>query len=608
MVDFTKGYNFIGMILLLRWRFKTSCMLFWLSFSVHAENGVDNAYVINNYLALQNIIHLQGDKHKPLISELIKQVNTPRYAFLKPAVLANLAVLNINEGYKVKGNKYLADAVRAFKVTPYNKYTNSALYKMSRAYLVIGQYPKSIEYTNLMNSYALQNNDKKMEIRALLNLGLIYDELQLYDLAETPLNKSLDKAVSLGDKKLEQLSLLYLVGIKIYQPDSDHRNTLKLLNRAKSIYESIGYLERLEGLTYAKMGENETAKKLLLYSLALAVKNKDLRLNQITNQSLAEFYLSQKELSLALVHAKKSLKIAVDLEHKTQVSGLNYLLAQIYKKSGDDENTLKHMLAYVEFQNSNQAKAFVEMLYEMDKSIENIAVEKKLALLENENLLNQIAIQESEKSNQFFLFIILLISVFSVALLLLWAYRNKMMLEKINYSMRDNLTGCYVRSYLSDYLPALKSRFNRHVKDGSDSVGVVIIDCDNFKPINDNHGHAAGDEVLKAIVIDISNKLRDSDLFIRWGGDEFVLICENMSLAELNNLSCRIQESIANLRVLFDGHEISITVSSGYALHDFTSAFDFDLLLKCADEYLYKSKSQGGNFYTGDMCKPNVTS
>ena len=114
MLDFKKGINFIGMILLVRWRFKAFCMLFLFSFSLHAENGEDNAYVINNYLELQNLIHLQGDKHEPLISELINQVNTPQYAFLKPAVLANLAVLNINEGYKVKGNKYLADAVRAF--------------------------------------------------------------------------------------------------------------------------------------------------------------------------------------------------------------------------------------------------------------------------------------------------------------------------------------------------------------------------------------------------------------------------------------------------------------------------------------------------------------
>lgn len=162
------------------------------------------------------------------------------------------------------------------------------------------------------------------------------------------------------------------------------------------------------------------------------------------------------------------------------------------------------------------------MLYEMDKSIENIAIEKKLALLENENLLNQIAIQKGEKANQLFVFIIILISICSLAMLLLWIYRNKMMLEKINYSMRDNLTGCHVRNYLSDYLPALKSRFKRHDKSESDSVGIVIIDCDNFKIINDNYGHSGGDEVLKTIVIDISKKLRDSDLLIRWGGDEFV--------------------------------------------------------------------------------------
>jgi len=592
--------------LTVRWGFTIFFMLFLLPFSTLAKNEIDNSSVITNYLKLQNLIHLQGDKNKHLISELINQINSPQYAFLKPAVFAHLAVLNINEGYKIKGNKYLAEAVRTFKITSYNKYTNSALYKMSRAYLLIGQYAKSIEYTNLMNAYAIRNNDRKIEIRALLNLGLIYDELQLYDLAETPLKKSLEKAISLGDSKLEQLSLLYLSGIKIYQSDSDHQNTLKLLSRAKSIYKTIGYLERLEGLTYAKIGENKTAEKLLLISLEFAINNNDFRLNQITNQNIAEFYLSQDKLSLALSHAKKSLEIAIELEHKTQISRVNYLLAKIYKGFGDDENTLKHMSAYVEFKNSNQAKAFVEMLYEMDKSIENIAIEKKLALLENENLLNQIAIQKGEKANQLFVFIIILISICSLAMLLLWIYRNKMMLEKINYSMRDNLTGCHVRNYLSDYLPALKSRFERHDKSESDSVGIVIIDCDNFKIINDNYGHSGGDEVLKTIVIDISKKLRDSDLLIRWGGDEFVLICENISLAELDSLSSRIRKSIADLCMCIDGNKISITVSSGYALHDFRSIFYFDELLKCADKYLYQSKKQGRDLHRGGVCKPNV--
>lgn len=597
-------------MLVFRCGFTVLCLFFFSLFLVHAENKTDNFDVINNYLKLQNLSHLQGDKHHDLISELITHVNTPEYAFLKPAVFANLAVLNINEGNDFKGSKYLVDAVRSFKKTTYNQYTNGSLYKISRAYLLIGQYPKSIEYTNRLNFHAVKNNDMEMEIRALLNLGLIYDELQLYDLAETPLNKSLDKATSLGDKKLEQLSLLYLSGIKIYQPDSDPNNTLKLLSRAKSIYKSIGYLERLEGLVYAQIGENRTAEKLLLQSIALAVNNQDLRLNQVANQSIAEIYLLQEKLSLALLHAKRSLKIATELEHETQISKLNYLLTKIYQKQGDEDNTFKYMSAYVEFQGSNQTEKFVEMLYEMSKNIENIAVEKKLTLLENKNLLNQVAIHKSEKSNQIFIFIIILISLFSFSMLLLWVYRNKMMLEKINYSMRDNLTGCHVRNYLNDYLPALKSRFERHSKKEFESIGVVIIDCDNFKPINDNYGHTAGDEALKAIVVELSNQLRDSDLLIRWGGDEFVLLCEKISLAELKNLSYRISQSIANLEILFDGDKISMTVSSGYALHDFKCAFDFDGLLKCADAYLYQSKKQGvsshnGGVYSNDisMCK-----
>lgn len=585
-----------------RWVLKILFMVFLLPFLASAESELDDE-VINNYLKLQDLIHLQGNQHNLFISTFLTQINNPDYTFLKPAVFANLAVLNINAGNKVKGQEYLANAVQAFNNTSYNKYTNSALYKVSRAYLLIGQYAKAIEYTNQLNSLAVEHNGKKMEVRSLLNLGLIYAELQLYDLAEIRLNKSLEKAASLGDNKLEHLTILYLSGVKINQPESNNQEILKLINRAKSIYESIGYLERLEGLTYARMAKVQEAEELLLQSLTLAVNNQDVRLKQITNQSIASFYFTQKNFTLALAHAKEALKIAIELGHKTEVSELNYLLAKIYKRLNDDKNTLIHLLAYVEFQNSNQAKAFVDMLYEMDK---NIAIDKKFASLENEKLLNQIAIQKSEKYNQLFIFIIILISVLSFVMLLLWTNRNKMMLEKISYSMRDNLTDCYVRNYLDDYLPGLKSRFERRDSNAAESVGVVMVDCDNLKPINDNYGHAAGDEVLKAIATKLSNQLRSSDVLLRWGGDEFVLLCENISLTELANLSERVNGSIDKLDIIFDKNNISVTVSSGFALHDINSDFNFYNLLKCADNYLYQSKKQGKNAKNGGMYVPDI--
>lgn len=589
---------FTAIILAYRWVFKRLLMVVLFPFLASAESEHDDNEVINNYLKLQNLIHLQGEQHNAFIPTLLTQINNSDYTFLKPAVFANLAVLNINAGNKVKGQEYLADAVQAFNNTSYNNYSNSALYKISRAYLLIGQYAKAIEYTNQLNTYAVEHNGKKMEVISLLNLGLIYAELQLYDLAEIRLYKSLEKASSLGDNKLEHLTILYLSGVKINQPDSNNQDILKLINRAKSIYESIGYLERLEGLTYARMARVNKAEELLLQSLSLAVSNQDVRLRQITNQSIALFYFTQKNFTLALTHVKESLKIAIELGHKTEVSELNYLLAKIYKSLNDDKNSLIHLLAYVEFKKSNQAKAFVNMLYEMDK---NIAIDKKFASLENEKLLNQIAIQKSEKYNQLFIFIIILISVLSFVMLLLWTNRNKMMLEKLSYSMRDNLTGCYVRNYLDDYLLGLKSRFERRDSTAKESVGVVMVDCDHLKPINDNYGHAAGDEVLKAIATKLSSQLRSSDALVRWGGDEFVLLCENISLTELANLSERVNGSIDKLDIIFEKNNISVTVSSGFALHDINSNFNFYNLLKCADNYLYQSKKQGKNAKNGGM-------
>jgi tetratricopeptide (TPR) repeat protein len=181
-----------------QWVFKILFMVVFFPFLASAESEHDDNEVTNNYLKLQNLIHLQGDQHNAFISTLLTQINNSDYTFLKPAVFANLAVLNINAGNKAKGQEYLADSIQAFNNTSYNKYTNSALYKVSRANLLIGQYAKAIEYTNQLNAFAVEHNGKKMEVRALLNLGLIYAELQLYDLAEIRLNKSLEKASSLG--------------------------------------------------------------------------------------------------------------------------------------------------------------------------------------------------------------------------------------------------------------------------------------------------------------------------------------------------------------------------------------------------------------------------
>ena len=112
--------------------------------------------------------------------------------------------------------------------------------------------------------------------------------------------------------------------------------------------------------------------------------------------------------------------------------------------------------------------------------------------------------------------------------------------EKIKaFSLKDSLTGAYRREFL------LEDSFLK-----CESYSIAFIDLDNFKEVNDNYGHREGDEVLKKFVILLKDKIRNSDLIIRWGGDEFLLVLKDcnkfqakeiLKSLELNKLNSKIK-------------------------------------------------------------------
>ena len=166
-------------------------------------------------------------------------------------------------------------------------------------------------------------------------------------------------------------------------------------------------------------------------------------------------------------------------------------------------------------------------------------------------------------------------------------------------SMKDELTGVFCRSYLKNYLPVVQSRFERE-PNSELTLGALIIDCDDFKFINDTFGHAGGDKALKAIVDTIKGHIRESDLLLRWGGDEFVLICESISHVQMRDLAKRITQGISDMLIEYDNATLTVTVSAGYALHNKTDDFNFDGLIKAADEFLLATKKLGKNSCLGD--------
>lgn len=168
------------------------------------------------------------------------------------------------------------------------------------------------------------------------------------------------------------------------------------------------------------------------------------------------------------------------------------------------------------------------------------------------------------------------------------ALSNIALREKLRtQSLRDPLTGLYNRRYMEDALDRYISLAERT----GTATSVVMIDLDNFKRLNDEHGHAKGDAVLRDVAGQLVSALRPSDVVARYGGEELMVILPNCGLDD-----AALKAEILRLRVegLSDAHGVPISASFGVATVPETSTNAVDVI-PMADSALYAAKKQGKN-------------
>lgn len=128
------------------------------------------------------------------------------------------------------------------------------------------------------------------------------------------------------------------------------------------------------------------------------------------------------------------------------------------------------------------------------------------------------------------------------------------------------------------------------------ALGLLIIDVDHFKSINDTHGHLVGDAILRDVAIWLQRSTRQSDIVARIGGEEFVAVLPNIALCDLGTVAERIRKFIDSQTVSWEGNSYQITASVGGALvQPVTSSDDAHRLMKLADSCLYEAKRAGRN-------------
>jgi diguanylate cyclase (GGDEF)-like protein len=179
----------------------------------------------------------------------------------------------------------------------------------------------------------------------------------------------------------------------------------------------------------------------------------------------------------------------------------------------------------------------------------------------------------------------------AAAALIAISMRNVQLLtETRENSLRDGLTGCFNRKHALESLDLELRRGRRSDR----PVSLVIFDIDNFKGINDRHGHLAGDTILAAVGRLLARVLRVTDLKCRYGGDEFLVILPDTPLPNAKPVTESLLRELADLRFDFDGTVVSIGVSAGLAVATPAETQPTDLIAR-ADEALYRAKRAGRN-------------
>jgi len=156
----------------------------------------------------------------------------------------------------------------------------------------------------------------------------------------------------------------------------------------------------------------------------------------------------------------------------------------------------------------------------------------------------------------------------------------------------DPLTGLYNRRYFEKLMESEMALSIRN----DETISIILLDIDNFKKINEQHGHAGGDAVIRNVGRIIAEQIRDSDVACRYGGDEFFILCRQATISNAVGFADDLLQALAMDSSRPNGLVIGVTVSIGVAtipgVHAVTTAEDF---FQCADEALRACKQRGRN-------------
>ena len=250
---------------------------------------------------------------------------------------------------------------------------------------------------------------------------------------------------------------------------------------------------------------------------------------------------------------------------------------------------------------SSNTSSYVKKMNNNDfYTIESLSYSIKLDGSPNKHLYVNRDIHFHDININIILFIMFMLVVVHLLIVFI-VEKNKYVKKELSYkATHDDLTGLTNRTYFKNIIDEI---IDNHNINSNKITAILFIDLDKFKDINDTLGHKFGDEVLIEVSKRFKSVMRNNDTICRHGGDEFLIIIEDISnIEDVIHIVRKIMDNISE-PIQFNQHKINLTTSMGISLFP-NDGNTVDDLLKNADSAMYKAKDEGRNtfkFYTEDM-------
>ena len=353
-----------------------------------------------------------------------------------------------------------------------------------------------------------------------------------------------------------------LIQGSLYLEQNQPAKVLALLDRIDAPIRDSGYYPHLlsalvqRAQANAKLGRYKEAKKAALAAIAMAPPDS-------IDQLLADAY---------------EVLYQVEKRQGNAARALYYHERYVVQDKGYLDDTSARTLAYE-----------VAQQHMLAQKLETERLGKQNKILRLQKALATKAVETSRLYN-----VLLLLVLASIGFWMLRLKRSQLRFKKL--SRLDGLTGILNHQHFI-------ARAERVLQQLDKSVGhacLIVLDLDHFKLINDTHGHAMGDTVLKRAVAACQQQLRPTDLFGRLGGEEFGILLYECSREQGMDIANRIRAAIVEAPVVKDGCDITVSASVGLA-STATSGYGVQRLCREADAALYRAKRAGRNCVMGDV-------